>query len=173
MSEDNFNDDKINEIISKNISQKKQLSDVLYSATDMITKIHNLKSMMIETISDPQYLSQLTPEQWALINESLTNSEATTSEFLNTQARIAEKLPVIQNSYSIIAGQINTQNIAQKSDEFKEEKTFEIPKEIMPIQQAIQSTMDSRFNIDREEVLRDYEQINKSIIDITPENTDE
>ena len=74
MSEDNFNDDKINEIISKNISQKKQLSDVLYSATDMITKIHNLKSMMIETISDPQYLSQLTPEQWALINESLTNS---------------------------------------------------------------------------------------------------
>ena len=86
---------------------------------------------------------------------------------------IAEKLPVIQNSYSIIAGQINTQNIAQKSDEFKEENTFEIPKEIMPIQQAIQSTMDSRFNIDREEVLRDYEQINKSIIDITPENTDE
>lgn len=173
MSEDNFNDDKINEIISKNTSQKKQLSDVLYSATDMITKIHNLKSMMIETISDPQYLNQLAPEQWALINDSLTQSEATTSEFLNTQARIAEKLPVIQNSYSIIAGQINAQNITQKSDESKEENTFEIPKEIMPIQQAIQSTMDSRFNIDREEVLRDYEQINKSIIDITPENTDE
>lgn len=173
MSEDNFNDDKINEIITKNTSQKKQLSDVLYSATDMITKIHNLKSMMIETISDPQYLNQLAPEQWALINDSLTQSEATTSEFLNTQARIAEKLPVIQNSYSIIAGQINAQNITQKSDESKEENTFEIPKEIMPIQQAIQSTMDSRFNIDREEVLRDYEQINKSIIDITPENTDE
>lgn len=173
MSEDNFNDDKINEIITKNTSQKKQLSDVLYSATDMITKIHNLKSMMIETISDPQYLNQLAPEQWALINDSLTHSEATTSEFLNTQARIAEKLPVIQNSYSIIAGQINAQNITQKSDESKEENTFEIPKEIMPIQQAIQSTMDSRFNIDREEVLRDYEQINKSIIDITPENTDE
>lgn len=158
------NDDKINEIIEKNASpQKTQLADILFSSIDMISRIHNLRNMMIETISDPSYISQLDAEQWALINDSITKSESTEADFVNSQTRIAEKVPAAQNIYTVLAGQINnTQNTIQIEDKSsnKEEEVYEIPAEIRPIQQAIQSTLDSRMGIDRSKIIEEYESSN-------------
>lgn len=158
------NDDKINEIIEKNVSpQKTQLADILFSSIDMISRIHNLRNIMIEAISDPSYISQLDAEQWSLINDSITKSESTEADFVNSQTRIAEKVPAAQNIYTILAGQINnTQNTIQIEDKSsnKEEKVYEIPAEIRPIQQAIQSTLDSRMGIDRSKIIEEYESSN-------------
>lgn len=168
MCEDHF-DEQLNSIIKKVSPQKKKLTDVLFSTTDAITKIQGLRNMMLEAISDPIYLAQLSPEQWAIISEALTNAEKASMDFINTQARIAEKVPTIQNTYAILAGQINNQSITQQAEN-NAQKSFEIPKEILPIKQAIDTVMDSKFGIDKNEILEDYE--SSGIIDVSVENED-
>lgn len=145
-------EENIDNIIQNCSSQKKELADVLFSTTDIITKIHSLRSMMIESISDPQYLSMLTPEQWVLISDSLTHAESVSGEYINTQAKIAEKIPSVQNVYMQLAG--NNTNEAPK--QLEDQSSFKIPEEILPIQQAVQSTMDSRFGIDRTKIFDEY-----------------
>ena len=157
------NNKDIDEIIKKNLPQKKQLTDVLFSSTEIITKIHDIRSNMIDAINDKDYLAQITPEEWALISDALTNAEAVSVNFINTQARIAEKIPEAQQVFNIIAGQINTQINQEKELQNKKESTFEVPKEIIPIQQAIQSTMDSKFGIDRNKIIENYIVTNENI----------
>lgn len=154
------NDKNIDDIIQKNQPQKKHIADVLFSTTDIIIKIHDIRTKMIQSINDVDYLSQLTPEQWAVLNDSLTNAEIAGTNFLNVQARLAEKIPEAQTVFNIIAGQINTQ-VNNDVKELKDSKTFDIPKEILPIQQAIQSTMDSKFGIDRTKIIEDYQKDNE------------
>ena len=165
-------DDKdIDEIIENNQPQKKQLSDVLFSATDIITKIHNIRSNMIDAINDKDYLAQITPEQWALISDALTNAENVSVSFINAQARIAEKIPEVQQIFNTIAGQLSLQvQQAKEQVEGKTENTFEIPKEIIPIQQAIQSTMDSKFGIDRTKIIEGYITTNENMDNQNTEN---
>ena len=145
-------EENIDNIIQNCSTQKKELADVLFSTTNIITKIHSLRSMMIDSISDPQYLSMLTPEQWVLISEALTNAESVSGEYINTQAKIAEKIPSVQNVYMQLAG--NSSGGAPK--QLEEQSSYQIPEEILPIQQAVQSTMDSRFGIDRTKILDEY-----------------
>ena len=53
--------------------------------------------------------------------------------------------------------QLAGNNSNTDSKQLEDQSSYKVPKEILPIQQAIQSTMDSRFGIDRSKILDEYE----------------
>lgn len=139
--------------------KKKQMLDVLYSTNDTITRIHKLRTLLMDSIATPAYLAGLSPEEWSMVMNSLTEAEKVSGGFINDQARIAEKAPqAVQNVFAILAGQANVQQVTTKKEEQTE--SYQLPTDILPIQQALQTSLDRKFNIDRTAMEKEYEETN-------------
>lgn len=159
---DNQND--IEKALESLKPKQKQMLDVLYSSNDMITKIHGLRKLLMDSISSPAYLAGLSPEDWSRVMDSLTEAEKVTGSFINDQARIAEKAPqAVQNVFAVLAGQANVQQVTTQQKEPTE--TYQIPTDILPIQQALQTSLDRKFNIDRTAAIKEYEGT-ENIVDV-------
>ena len=152
--------EKIDKILETLKPKQKQLADLLFSDTDAMTRIHRVQNMMLDILADPVYLSRLSADEWTKVFSALTEADAVKGSFINEQARLSKDAPTaVQNVFAILAGQLST-NIANNQivdktsvNSVESAATYEIPAEILPIKQAIQSTLDARVGIDREAII--------------------
>ena len=162
--------DSSDELLESLKPKDKQLLDVLYSNNNMIAKIHWIKSQMIDAIASPSFLSSLSPEDWAEVMNALTESERVAGDYNINYAKLSEKAPAaVQNVFAILAGQVNTQVNAAPQQAVEAKQGYEIPSDVLPIQQALQTSLDSRFGIDRTSALNEFEHQEEKIIDSVEE----
>lgn len=142
--------DKLNSILIKLQPRQKQLADVLFSTTDTMTQVHQAMQYLLTILQDPNYAISIAPEDWAKIFEALVASQKVSGDFITDQARIAEKAPqTVQNVYAILTGQCTPSSQEKAIDVIENTSSFVIPAEIAPIQNALQQTLDRRFEVDR------------------------
>lgn len=171
MSEYDDKQKRIDAILEDLKPKQKQLADLLFSNTDSMAHVHRVQSLMLNAISDPYFLSRLSAEDWATIYNALTMSDKVKGEFLNEQARLAKDAPpAVQNVYAILANGMLPKQDPRQIEAKKEQDTsaqpFEIPSDILPIQQELQYTLDKRTGIDRRGAMDQL--ADEHVIDIPP-----